>query len=255
MRAEPAESAPHAANAATIVVPVYNEAERIEAVVAEIVDELGASGRPFSVLILNDGSTDWSEALESRLLSLGPVVLHSHHTNEGKGAVLGRAFPGIDTALGVVIDADGEYLPRDIPALLAPLERGEADWVLGSRYGFGRPRPRQYWATYRVNRLVNLSFALLSGQRTQDLLTGLYAFRTALVRDVRLRERRFSYTAELMWKLRHRGVRLTEVPVGYRFRSYAEGKKIRWWETGTILLAMLRYRFAGRPRSTRRERA
>jgi len=248
VRAEPASTAPRAASATTIVVPVYNEADRIEGVVAEIVQELGASGRPFSVLILNDGSTDWSATLESRLRSLGPVVLHSHHSNEGKGAVLGRALPGIDTAFGVVIDADGEYLPRDIPALLVPLERGDADWVLGSRYGFGRDRPRQYRATYWVNRLVNLTFALLSGQRTQDLLTGLYAFRTALVRDVRLREKRFSYTAELMWKLRQRGVRLTEVPVSYRFRSYAEGKKIRWWETGTILLAMLRYRFAGRPK-------
>jgi len=78
---------------------------------------------------------------------------------------------------------------------------------------------------------------------------GLGRVRDDLMRlIVRLREKRFSYTAELMWKLRQRGVRLTEVPVSYRFRSYAEGKKIRWWETGTILLAMLRYRFAGRPK-------
>ena len=190
-----------------------------------------------------------SPGLESRLAALGPVELRSFQPNQGKGAMLDRAFPTLETEFTVVIDADAEYRAADIPGLLAPMIEGRADWVLGSRYGFGRRRPTQYFATYLVNRLVNLYFLMLSGIRLQDLLTGLYAFRSELVRDLRLRERRFSYTAELIWKvLRSSSPRLQEVPIAYRFRSYAEGKKIRWWETGTILLAILRYRF------TRKER-
>lgn len=234
------------AGSCTVVVPVYNEADKIEEVVEEIVREMARTDTPSRVLILNDGSTDWSPALERRLAANGTVESMSFHPNEGKGAMLDRAFPMLDTEFAIVIDADGEYRAHDIHALLEPLVSGRADWVLGSRYGFGRRRPSQYFATYLVNRLVNLYFFALSGIRLRDLLTGLYAFRSDMVRDVRLREKRFSYTAELIWKVLRGGPRLAEVPIDYRFRSYAEGKKIRWWETGTILLAILRYRFARR---------
>ncbi|HKQ60518.1 MAG TPA: glycosyltransferase family 2 protein [Candidatus Polarisedimenticolaceae bacterium] len=227
----------------SVVVPVYNEARWLEGVIDEILARRAELPDPLSVIVLNDGSDDWSAALEQRLRRRGPVELWSSYPNAGKGAVLNRAFPLLDTRYAVVIDADGEYPAADIPQLLGPLLRGEADWVLGSRYGFGRPRPRQYRLTYLVNRGINVWFRWLSGIGLHDVLTGLYAFRAELVADLKLRERRFSYTAELMWRLRHGAVRLAEVPVGYRFRSYAEGKKIRWWETGTILLAMLRYKF------------
>jgi glycosyltransferase involved in cell wall biosynthesis len=230
---------------ATVVIPVYNEASLVAGVVEDTVRELGRTGRPYSILVLNDGSTDWSETLERRLRSLGPVEVRSFAENRGKGAILDGTFPTLDGDLAVVIDADGEYPPADIEKILGPLERGEADWVMGSRYGFGRPRPEQYVLTFIVNRFINVWLGALSGRWFRDVLTGLYGFRVEVVRDLRLRERRFSYTAELMWKLLHTGrVRWAEVPVEYRFRSYAEGKKIRWWETGTILLAMVRYKFA-----------
>jgi glycosyltransferase involved in cell wall biosynthesis len=227
----------------TVVVPVFDEAPRIEAVVRDLVEVLGRVRLPCTIAILNDGSGDWSAELEARLRKLGPVEVHSFYPNRGKGAMLDRAFDLLDRELAVVIDADGEYAASDVPRVLAPLLAGEADWVMGSRYGFGRPRPRQYLAAWCVNRLVNRWFHLLSGVALNDLLTGLYAFRTASVADVRLRECRFAYTAELVWKVLARTpLRIAEVPIGYRFRSYAEGKKIRWWETGTILLALWRYR-------------
>jgi glycosyltransferase involved in cell wall biosynthesis len=228
----------------TVIVPVYNEAQSVATVVESIVQQLSHESFPHRVLVLNDGSTDWSPELERRLLDAGPVELRSFDCNRGKGAVLNDAFPSLQTEFAVVIDADGEYAAEDIPRILEPLRGGEVDWVMGSRYGLGRGRPRQHLATYVVNRLVNAWFFLLSGVRLHDLLTGVYGFRTELVRQLGLRERRFAYTPELMWKvLRRRRPRLCEVAASYRFRGYAEGKKIRWWETGTILLALLRYRF------------
>ena len=235
--------APRTTATVTVVVPAYDEGDKIEAVVRRIPAEIEGIAGPVRVLILNDGSTDWTPQLQRRLEQDHRVTIRSSYPNRGKGAVLSRAFPELETGLAVVIDADGEYAPEQIPDLLAPLLQGRADWVMGSRYGFSRRRPRQYLATYLVNRAINLWFRLLSGVRFHDLLTGLYAFRAELVTDLRLRERRFSYTAELIWRVQRRGgIRWCEVPIDYRFRGYGDGKKIRWWETGTILYALLRYR-------------
>ena len=228
----------------TVVIPVFNEADSIERVVEDVMAELDESGASFDLLILNDGSTDWTAELERRLTVHRAVRLRSFTENQGKGAVLNRAFPMLRSRWAVVIDADGEYLASDIPRVLSPLRAGQADWVSGSRYGFGRPRPRQYLSTYLINRLINRWFLLLSAVRFRDVLSGLYAFRSDLVEGVTLREKRFSYTAELLSRLaRTPGIRFVEVPIDYRFRTYAEGKKIRWWETATILWAMVRYRW------------
>lgn len=230
----------------TVVIPVYDEAQRIERVVTRVAGVLSGMRGPARVWILNDGSRDWSAELERRLTACGPVTVRSSYPNRGKGAVLAAAFSELGPGRTVVIDADGEYDAADIPRVVEPLTAGRADWVWGSRYGFNRERPRQYLLTYSVNRLINLWFRVLSGLRFHDLLTGIYAFRNDVVSGLQLAEPRFSYSAELIWKVVHRGgVRWDEVPVSYRFRGYGEGKKIRWWEAGTILFALLRYKFLG----------
>jgi len=230
----------------TVVVPIYDEAPTLENVVDRCLRATKALELSSRVLLLDDGSADWPDDLEARLCGRDRVDLCRFHPNAGKGAVLNRAFPALRSKYTVVIDADGEYAPEEIDRLLLPLHAGTADWVMGSRYGFARTRPRQYLATYWVNRAIGRWFRILSGLRFQDLLTGLYAFRTSCVDQIELEERRFSYTAELMWRVLRRGdVRWCEVPVSYRFRGYGEGKKIRWWETLTILRAIWRYR--GRP--------
>lgn len=228
----------------TVLVPVYDEADTVEAVIDGIVSALGGeSDLDVEVHVLDDGSTDWSDALEARLRARDRVRVSRFRPNRGKGATLDRVLPDLSEGIVAVIDGDGEYAPGDLPAVLAPLLADEADWVSGARYGFDRPRPRQYLATWCVNRIVNAWFRRLSGVRFRDLLSGLYAFRADKVAGIRLREARFAYTPELLWKLiRLRGARVAEVPVSYRFRTYAEGKKIRWWETATILWAIFRYR-------------
>jgi glycosyltransferase involved in cell wall biosynthesis len=226
----------------TVVVPVYNEAPRVDRVVADVVATLGRGVLPFRVLVLDDGSTDWTDELDRSLRSHGPVDIRRFHPNRGKGAVLADALPTLDTAWAVVLDADGEYAASDLPALLAPLADGNADWVIGSRYGFGRPRPPQALCASIANRAIGACFAALSGVHLHDLLSGVYAFRCSGIDGLVLRERRFSYTAELMWEVCRRGLRIVEVPVAYRFRTYAEGKKIRWWEAATIMAALVRYR-------------
>ena len=228
----------------TVVMSVYNEAPLVGRAVAEVVTICRSLGRPFQVWIVDDGSSDWTEALEQELMSDPNVVIRHNAPNRGKGAVMNEVFPLLKTPWTVVIDADREYPAHDIPAVLAPLIQGRADWVFGARYGFGRKRPRQYLATYLANQVFSATFSALSRMRFRDVLTGLFAFRTAMAAGIRLEQERFSYTPELLWKVHHRHhPRWLDVPIGYRFRTYKEGKKIHWWETFTVLFAIVRYRF------------
>lgn len=225
--------------------PVYNE-NAVADVVRQVLDACGRSGMDFSVMLCDDGSNERTRVVEQAISSLEHVQIRFSHPNRGKGAILNEAFPLVDTEWCVVVDADREYLPADIIRLLEPLAHDKADWTMGSRYGFGRPRPPQYLLAYLVNRLVTVLFSRLSGVGMQDVLTGLYAFKTECVRGVVLKERRFAYTPELLWKVMALGKpRFLDVPVSYGFRTYGEGKTIRWWETFTILWATFRYRRRG----------
>lgn len=229
----------------TIVIAFYNEAERIEPVVLEVLDICHRMGRSFELLLVDDGSTDWTDELETSLTRHDHVTLEHLAPNRGKGAALDAVLPRIRSSWILTIDGDHEYSPADIPTVLAPLIEDRADWVFGSRYGFGRSRPRQYLLTYLANQIFSLLFSALAGSRFRDVLTGLYAFRTGMIEDVRLQESRFAYTPELLWKVHHRHLpRWLDVPVSYRFRTYGEGKKIRWWEVFTVLRAIMWYRLA-----------
>ena len=227
----------------TVLLALYNEAPTVEAAVDDIIREMDKLGVSYTVLVVNDGSTDWSPDLEKRLLAKKNLALRSFYPNEGKGAALSKAFGLIDSEFLVLTDADREYHAEDIPLILGPMRRNEADVVLGSRYGFGRRRPRQYLATYWVNKLINLWLFLLSGKYFQDILCGLYGMRTALVKNVTLNETRFSYTGEFFWRLFYKKPRWAQAPVSYTFRTYKGGKKIKWWETFTLLRALGYYKF------------
>jgi glycosyltransferase involved in cell wall biosynthesis len=227
-----------------VLVPVYNEAGTVVSVVHACVDVCERQGYAFDVVVLDDGSTDWTADLRARLDAVEHVEVRRFPENRGKGAVLNEALQNLSRALVVVIDADGEYDPSDIPAVVEPLAAGKADWVFGSRYGFDRPRPRQYALTYAVNRFFSRFFSLLGGARVHDVLTGLYGCTREAVEGVHLQECHFAYTPELLWRIkRKRPVQFAEVPVSYTFRGYDEGKKIRWWETFTVCWAFIKYRF------------
>lgn len=228
-----------------IIIPVYNEGNKTLSVVEGIDQKLKDLGFRYGIMVLNDGSTDWSSEIENKLLAVKNVTIKDFAENRGKGAVLNNIFSQLDSDFTVIIDADNEYAPANIQDVLRPLFEGEAEWVLGSRYGFGRARPEQYLITYLANRFFNILFNKLSGLRFNDLLTGLYAFKTELVRNVVLHEERFAFVPELTWRVHNAKQPVwKEVPIDYNFRPYSDGKKIQWWEFFTVTKAIVCYRKA-----------
>ena len=156
-------------------------------------------------------------------------------SNGGKGAAV-RA--GIARATGeylIIQDADLEYDPQDYLPMMEVLLSGRADVVYGSRYlGKGR-HPGQSWAAYLGGRSLSLVCRATTGTYLTDTVTALKLFPRALLPSLALQTRGFETDHEITAKVLARGLRIAEVPVSYRPRSKAEGKKIgvRDWFIGT----------------------
>ena len=224
----------------TIVVPAYNEAGTIAAVV-ERLREL-----PFElqIIVVDDCSTDDTAAIAGRLAG---VELVRHDVNRGKGAALRSAFAVARGKIIVIQDADLEYDPVDIPELVAPIRSGVADAVFGSRLIGGRPqRAHLFW--HKVgNRALSLLTNVLYNTTLSDMETGYKAFTLDVLRAIEpLYESDFRIEPELTAKICRGGFRIYEVPIAYYGRSYEEGKKITWRDGFPAVYALVKYRFRDR---------
>ena len=230
----------------SVVVPVYNEA----ATVGQVVEELLALNLRLEILLVDDGSTDESPAELARLAAThAQVEVLTQERNQGKGAAVRR---GIDESTGdflLIQDADLEYSPKDIPALIDPLLSGKADAVFGTRLrGGAHPQRAHLFWHYAGNRFLTLLANVLYNTTISDMEVGYKAFRGDLVRDLDLISDDFRIEPELTAKvLRLRpGIRLYEVPISYYGRTYAEGKKITWRDGLLAVGALVRFRFSPR---------
>lgn len=221
----------------SVLMPVYNEIGTIR----EIVDRVCAQGLHDELLIVDDCSTDGTRDVLIELEQSRPgvrVVLHGY--NKGKGGALRTALAEARGDVVLVQDADLEYDPADFARLLAPLERGEADVVYGSR--FLENAAQDPSRLHRLgNRLLTAASNLTTGLRLTDMETCYKAVRRDALRGVRLRENRFGFEPEITAKLARRGCRFAEVPVSYSGRGWDEGKKIGPRDALRALWCILRY--------------
>lgn len=222
----------------TIAMPVYNERSRIESAVARVLEtDLRAD---YELVIVDDGSTDGTSAVLAAASWPEHVRVVEHERNRGKGVAVRTALATARGTYTVVMDADLEYDPADIPLLLDPLRRGEASAVFGSR-GFQSHSAYSFW--YVVgNRFVTLVANLLFNSWISDIMTGQKAIDTALFRSLPLRARGFAIEAEITARLLRAGVRIYEVPVVYRARRRDEGKKLTSFDGVRVLATLLRCR-------------
>ncbi|MFO7768991.1 MAG: glycosyltransferase [bacterium] len=226
----------------SILVPCFNEAATLETALRRLwsVD----IPIPYDLIVIDDGSTDGSAGIASRLADQSPRPLRvvGHSENRGKTAALRTGLEHATGTLTLVYDADLEYDPADIPRLLAPLLDDRADAVYGSRFQSPERRVLFFWHALG-NRLVTALADLFANLNLTDMETCFKVVRTDILKKMRIRSERFGFEPEVTVKLGKLGCRVFEVPIRYSGRSYDEGKKIRWWDAvravGTILRAGL----------------
>jgi glycosyltransferase involved in cell wall biosynthesis len=221
----------------SFLIPAYNEG----ATILEVLERIEALGLDRQIIVVDDGSTDGTDETLSGWRGRDGVVL-LRQENLGKGAAIRAAIPFVDGDIAVIQDADMEYDPSDVPALIEPIERGSADVVFGSRLSGGRPQ-RAYMFWHLVgNRMLSLLTNVLFNTTISDMETGYKAFRADVLRDLPLRECGFGIEPELTATVCKRGLRIYEMPIAYYGRTYAEGKKITWRDGFKAIYVLLRVR-------------
>jgi glycosyltransferase involved in cell wall biosynthesis len=221
----------------SFIVPVYNERATVEAVL----EALDALNLDHQIVVVDDGSTDGTRDVLARWRDR-PHVSVIECVHRGKGAAIRSAIPYLDGSVTVIQDADLEYDPADVPALIDPIVRGSADVVYGSRLRGGRPQ-RAYLLWHLVaNRFLSLLTDVLYNTTLSDIETGYKAFRTDVLRALPLRSDGFGIEPEITARICRRRLRIYELPIAYYGRSKAEGKSIGWRDgvRATLVLVGIR---------------
>jgi glycosyltransferase involved in cell wall biosynthesis len=221
----------------SILMPVFDE----EARVASVISAALAVEYPCEVelVVVDDGSRDGTAGILGAIDDPRVRVV-PHPRNRGKGAAVRTAAEHATGDYLVVLDADLEYDPQDIPGMLAPVLDGRAEVVYGNRT-FGAHSSYSFWYVMG-NRAVTTVANMLFNSYLGDLETGLKLMPVALYRSLDVRSRGFGMEAEVTGKLLRRQIRPYEVPIRYQARSRAEGKKITWRDGVAAVWILLRER-------------
>jgi glycosyltransferase involved in cell wall biosynthesis len=221
----------------SFIVPAYNE----ESTIGEVLERVDALGFDSQFVIVDDGSTDGTATILAEWDKRDNVIVVTQK-NQGKGSAIRAAIPYLDGDITVIQDADMEYDPSDIPLLIEPIRRGAADVVFGSRLSGGRAQ-RAYMFWHLVgNRFLSLLTNVLYNTTISDMETGYKAFRTDVLRSLKLTENHFGIEPEITSQVCKAKLRIYEIPIAYYGRTYEEGKNITWRDGFKAVYVLLRNR-------------
>jgi len=234
-------STPNEVTRLSVIIPCYNEANTIKRCVERVLD-IADERLSLELIIVDDCSTDKSLEVARELESLYPeVTVCKHDRNKGKGAALQTGFKIVTGDYVAVQDADLEYDPRDLRKLLVPLISDEADVVYGSRFTHSSAHRVLYFWHSLGNQLLTCLSNMFTDLNLSDMETCYKVFRRDIIQGIEIKENRFGFEPEITAKVAHMRVRIFEMGISYRGRTYAEGKKIGYKDALRALYCIFRY--------------
>jgi dolichol-phosphate mannosyltransferase len=234
----------------SVVIPAYNEeafiGKLLDAILAVDTESLGFTKE---IIVVNDGSKDGTADV---VKTFPQVRLINQNPNQGRGAALKRGI--VETKGDYILfqDADLEYDPNDYPALLRALRPGSIDCVYGDRLAgvvedhgkslFRGKHPQQGVGPWAAALIIRAWTSVLVGSWVADMFTGYKLYPAGILKRLRLETDGFELDHEITVKLYRAGVKFGQVPIRYRPRSIAEGKKIRAMDGLVALWTVFLYR-------------
>jgi glycosyltransferase involved in cell wall biosynthesis len=222
----------------SILMPVYNELERVEKAIAEVLQTQLPSD--FELIVVDDGSTDGTRELLRGKEWDDRVRLFEHEVNQGKGAAVRTALTHAAGEYAAIFDADLEYDPADLALLMPPLLDGRTNASFGVRAFDGYTS--HSFLFVMGNKGVTLACNILFNVYLHDIMTCHKMIRTDIFRSLPLRSRGFAIEPEITARLVQHGERIFEVPVHYRARSNEEGKKLTAADGFRVVATLVRCR-------------
>jgi glycosyltransferase involved in cell wall biosynthesis len=213
----------------SLVIPAYNEAERIGQSLRTTLDYLAATSPGSELIVVNDGSTDATSAVVREMFAAPTTVttrLLEHSPNRGKGAAVRQGLLAATTPIGLFSDADLSTPINEAPKLIEPIAAGELDVAFGSRALdrtlIGQHQP---WRREQGGRVFNLIVRLATGLPYWDTQCGFKAFRLEVFRPLLLEAKTdgFGFDVELLYLARKANLRMKEIPVRW---NHVEGSKV-----------------------------
>ena len=219
----------------SVIVPVYNEVKTIR----QILENISTVAIDKEIIVVDDGSSDGTGKVLRDIQQPNLKVIH-HSSNRGKGAAF---LTGLSNATGeyvIIQDADLEYDPTEYVKLIDEFNKDGADIVLGARFTGGYrglliPRLGNQFLTGLLN--------LLFGVQLNDFLTCYKLLRRDTLNKLDLKSKGFGIDTEIVSKILKRKLKIKQVPVSYKPRNYAEGKKIKWYDGIKAIASIIKYRF------------
>jgi dolichol-phosphate mannosyltransferase len=222
----------------SVIIPVYNERDTI----LKIVRKVKAVDLEKEILIVDDGSTDGTREELKSLDKDREISIFYHDQNRGKGSAIRTALYHVQGDLVIVQDADLEYDPQDYVKLVRPIMEGKTKVVYGSRY-LSKENILPF-TKFKIGVLfLNWLVKVLYGFHITDEATCYKVFKAELLKSLSLKCKKFEFCPEVTAKILKRGHKIIEIPIGYRYRTVEEGKKIGWKDGLSAVITLIRYRF------------
>ncbi len=226
----------------SIIIPAYNEEKNILEVINKV-KRVNLGSITKEIIIIDDFSTDNTRKLLSELKDTS-LKIFFHQKNQGKGAAIRTGLKHTTGDIILIQDADLEYDPAEYPKLLQPIIENKTKVVYGSRLeAIRKNQKNMYKLHYIGNAFLTSMTNLLYGAKITDMETCYKIFRKEVIKEMKLKAKRFDFEPEITAKILKKGYKIKEIPINFVGRTFNEGKKITWEDGIKALYYLIKYRF------------